>query len=216
MRSGAASMSGTQTDITLWSSGSGAAANDQALDAELPALRQRLLRHARFALHDHDLAEDLVQDTLITVLEQQGRRRGDASLSTWATAILKNKVADWYRAPGQRRRVQLGENDERLGATVDALFDAQGAYVDPVPRWQQPENQLEQRQMMTTLEGCLGRLPAQTGRVFMMREWVGFETSEICQRLGISAENCRTLLHRARTGLRNCMQHDWIENRANV
>lgn len=58
---------------------------------------------------------------------------------------------------------------------------------------------------MSTLEACLRHLPPQTGRVFMMREWLGFETSEICERLGLTADNCRTILHRARMGLRRCM-----------
>lgn len=48
----------------------------------------------------------------------------------------------------------------------------------------------------------------------MMRKWLGFETSEICERLGVNAENCRTMLHRARMSLRECMQHDWIGTRA--
>jgi len=184
------------------------------LEGQLAALRLRLLRHARFAVHDHSLAEDLVQDTLIAVIEQHAKRRGDASLVTWATAILKNKVADWYRSPSRKRMVQLSEDDDHLEEHTDALYDAHGAYVDPVPAWQQPENREEQRQMMTVLDHCVSCLPRQTGRVFMMREWLGFETSEICERASISAENCRTILHRARMALRDCMQRDWIVNKA--
>lgn len=184
------------------------------LEGQLAALRLRLLRHARFAVHDHSLAEDLVQDTLIAVIEQHAKRRGDASLVTWATAILKNKVADWYRSPSRKRMVQLSEDDDHLEEHTDALYDAQGAYVDPVPAWQQPENREEQRQMMTVLDHCVSCLPRQTGRVFMMREWLGFETAEICERAAISADNCRTILHRARTALRECMQRDWIVNKA--
>ena len=184
------------------------------LEGQLAALRQRLLRHARYAVHDHSLAEDLVQDTLIAVVEQHAKRRGDASLVTWATAILKNKVADWYRSPTRKRMVQLDTDDEPRETTVQALYDASGAYVDPVPAWQQPENREEQRQMMTVLDRCLSSLPRQTGRIFMMREWLGFETTEICQRAAISAENCRTILHRARTALRDCMQRDWITAKA--
>lgn len=182
-------------------------------DGDLAGLRQRLLRHARYALSDHGLAEDLVQDTLIVVVEQRDRHRGEASLLTWAIAILKNKIADWYRAPAQRRVVQLAAEDEELGEALEALYREDGLHADPVPDWQQPENRAEQRQMMSTLEGCLGRLPRQTGRVFLMREWLGFETSEICERLGLSAENCRMILFRARTALRVCMQHRWIDGR---
>lgn len=184
------------------------------LEAQLPQLRQRLLRHARFAVHDDSLAEDLVQDTLIAVVEQHARRRGDSSLVTWSVAILKNKVADWYRSPTRRRMVQFKADDDAIGNAIDALYDADGAYADPVPAWQQPDNRTEQRQMMTVLERCVSCLPRQTGRVFMMREWLGFETAEICERLGVSAENCRTILHRARMSLRACMQRDWLGGKA--
>lgn len=192
------------------------AAAGASITPQLPALRQRLLRHARFALHDDGLAEDLVQDTLIAVIEQHGTRRGDASLLTWATAILKNKVADWYRSPGRRRMVYVGHDDDGDDTAIDALYTAAGSYADPVPPWQQPENRVEQQQMMGVLERCVSCLPRQAGRVFMMREWLGFETPEICQRLGVSAENCRTILHRARMSLRECMQRDWMGRKADA
>lgn len=197
--------------------GAGAATSLPAsLESQLPALRLRLIRHARYAVHDDSLAEDLVQDTLIAVVEQHGQRRGDATLVTWATAILKNKVADWYRSPARKRMVQLKADDDSLDDAIDALYAADGSYSEPVPAWQQPDNRTEQRQMMTVLERCLSCLPRQTGRVFMMREWLGFETAEICLRLGVSAENCRTILHRARMALRDCMQRDWIGKKANA
>ncbi len=186
----------------------------RSLEAELPALRQRLLRHARFAVADDSLAEDLVQDTLIAVVEQHAKRRGDSALATWAVAILKNKVADWYRSPNRRRMVQFKVDDDKLDDAIDALYAGDGHYSEPVPSWQQPENRTEQRQMMTVLESCVSCLPRQTGRVFMMREWLGFETKEICERLGVSADNCRTILHRARMGLRQCMQRDWVDKKA--
>lgn len=177
---------------------------------ELAPLRTRLLRHARYAMHDRAAAEDLVQDTLVDVLEGAERRRGDAALATWATAILKHKIADWYRAPARRVMVEMAEEDEALGAAIDAQFDARGAWAQPVPGWQQPEQHEERRQMRRALEGCLGHLPAQTGRVFVMREWLGFDTTEIAERLGLSAENIRQILHRARMGLRGCMQQRWV------
>lgn len=169
-------------------------------------LRQRLLRHARLAVYEVALAEDLVQDCLIAVLERPEAHRGDASRTTWATAILKHKIADWYRSPQRRRMVQPEPaQDEGIDDALDALYDAQGGYVEPVPAWQQPEDQEAKRQMMTVLEQCLLRLPAQAGRVFVMREWLGFETTEICERLALTADNCRMILHRARMGLRQCM-----------
>jgi len=181
--------------------------NDNDLTGEAwTLLRRRLLRHARMAVHESALAEDLTQETLVSVLQGWSSQRGEASVTTWATAILKRKIADWYRSPHQQRRVHSspGTEDGVLQDDVD-VFDAQGAYLERVPVWQQPEGREARREVLSALEACLGRLPSQTGRVFMMREWLGFETSEICERLGLTADNCRMILHRARMGLRQCM-----------
>jgi RNA polymerase sigma-70 factor (ECF subfamily) len=178
-----------------------------ALEAQLPELRRRLLRQARLAVHDAARAEDLVQDTLIAVLQQWPAYRGDAALATWAISILRHKVADWYRSPAARREVQLPDADDR--ALDDALadqFDETGHWREPVPEWQQPESQLQRQQMMRALQTCLNQLSPQTRRVFMMREWLGFETDEIRAQLGLSADNVRTILHRARLALRQGLQ----------
>jgi RNA polymerase sigma-70 factor, ECF subfamily len=204
------------TPLAVENSADGSAG--QTLEQQLPMLRQRLMRQARVTVYDTALAEDLVQETLLAVFEQEASRRGQASLSTWATAILKNKVADWYRSPNRTRFVQHAEDpaDAQLGEGIDALYDATGHYAQQVPSWQQPENHLEQRQMFTILEQCVSRLPMQTGRVLMMREWLGFETSEICSRLSINADNCRMVLHRARMAMRECMQLNWLNHKVSA
>lgn len=182
--------------------------------ADMEALRDRLLRHARQALPDTATAEDLVQDTLVDVLEGADRHRGEASLRTWATAILRHKVADWYRSPARRHRVSLEAEDERLAQVVDGEFDESGAWRGAIPAWQQPEQAEERRQMRGAIQACLDRLPPQTGRVFVLREWLGFETDEISSRLGLGMDNVRQILHRARLALRGCMQHHWVGQRS--
>ena len=181
------------------------------VEAALPELRRRLMRQARMAVHDSALAEDLVQDTLIVALQQWSTHRGDATRSTWAISILRHKVADWYRSPAARRETQMPDAGETaFDAALAEQFDETGHWRETVPVWQQPDNRAESRQMMQTLEGCLSCLPAQTRRVFMMREWLGFETDEIRAQLGLSADNVRTILHRARMSLRECMQQRWF------
>jgi RNA polymerase sigma-70 factor, ECF subfamily len=193
---------------------SAAATVETKLEAELPELRRRLLRQARMAVHDTAHAEDLVQDTLIAVLQQWPGYRGDAALSTWAIAILRHKVADWYRSPLAKRQTQLPTSDDADEASLDAAlanqFDETGHWREAVPEWQQPDNQMQRKQMAQAIEGCLSCLPPQTRHVFMMREWLGFETDDIRAQLGLSAENVRTILHRARMSLRDCMQRKWF------
>jgi RNA polymerase sigma-70 factor, ECF subfamily len=177
------------------------------VDDQLPALRRRLLRRARLVMHDVGTAEDLVQDTLLAVFEGESRRRGDAALSTWAIAILKHKIADWYRSPARWRMVQLPDADfDASGEGADGLQALDGTAAHPAPSSLQPENQAEVRQMMGVINGCLSSLPKQTRHVLMMRAWLGLETAEIAERLGLTVNNCHQILHRARVGLRGCMQ----------
>jgi RNA polymerase sigma-70 factor, ECF subfamily len=182
------------------------------VDEQLPALRRRLLRRARRVMHDIGSAEDLVQDTLMAVVESQSKRRGDAVLSTWAIAILKHKIADWYRSPARWRVVQLPDADDAIsGEGIDAWHDPEGTYALAAPAWQQPENQAEVRQLMGVFDGCMSALPKQTRHVFMMRVWLGLETAEIAEQLDLTVNNCHQILHRARMGLRGCMQQRQIQ-----
>jgi RNA polymerase sigma-70 factor, ECF subfamily len=50
----------------------------------------------------------------------------------------------------------------------------------------------------------------------MMREWLGFESDEIREQLGLSADNVRTILHRARMSLRECMDKRWFSGSKNT
>lgn len=171
-------------------------------ERQLKFLRQRLMRHARGVTADVAVAEDLVQETLVAVVEQAGRHGREASLVTWATAVLKHKIADWYRSPLRWRTVSLSEGEDAGidGDTSPAGRD--GTRTHAVPPWQQPDQLSEQRQLMATVAKSLARLPEQAGSVFLMRDWLGYETPEVCACLHITAENCRTILHRTRMALR--------------
>ena len=171
--------------------------------AGLATLRARLLRHARLLVSDRDLAEDLVQETLIAVLRGHEAHRGESTLTTWAVAILRHKAADWYRSPGRSATVGFDDFD----AVIDELTCANepGAWAGTVQHggFAQPDHALERRELASAIDDCVERLPARSRQVFRMREQLGFETDEVCCRLDISHEHCRTLLHRARLALRS-------------
>lgn len=44
----------------------------------------------------------------------------------------------------------------------------------------------------------------------MMREFLEFETNEVCRELNIATSNCNVILHRARNGLRRCLERKWF------
>ncbi|TFW09600.1 sigma-70 family RNA polymerase sigma factor [Oxalobacteraceae bacterium OM1] len=176
---------------------------------ELQALRPALLRFALLQLRDEALAEDVVQDTLIAVLEKPDGFAGKSSLRTYVTGILKHKIVDLLRSGKREVRIDAGL-DGSDDAIIDALFKPDGHTVDMPRQWGDPDATLEQKDFFRVMELCLARLPARTARIFLMREWLELETEEICKELSISSSNAWVMLYRARVQLRECLDLNWF------
>lgn len=179
---------------------------------ELVALRPDMLRFARLQLRDAAMAEDAVQEAIEAALRQQDSFAGRSTLKTWVFSILRHKIVDHLRAT--RRTLPMSslvDEGENWQERLEQLFNEQGRWREderPAP-WPTPEASMNERQFWLVFEACLDHLPAQTGRVFMMREFLGFDTGEICRELEITISNCHVILHRARLKLRGCMDHGW-------
>lgn len=184
--------------------------------ALLERVRADMLRFARLQLGNNDEAEDAVQEALAGALKNAANFRGEAALKTWIIAILKNKVAYILRQR-QRRPINASQlvSPDQEGA-LPPVFDQRGMWQDAArpARWADPEANLHSAQFLAVFDACLNRLPPQQGRVFMMREVVELGTSEICIELGLSITNVHVILHRARLGLRACLQIHWFQEGA--
>ena len=181
------------------------------LHRQLELLRPVLLRFAALQLRNDAQAEDVVQDSLIAVLEKPERFAGQSSLRTYVTGIMKHKIIDVLRASGRTRQIETFDDQSEADA-IDALFAADGHTLGKPRDWGNPEATLEQKEFFSVMETCLEKLPAKTARVFMMREWLELDTDEICQELGLSTSNVWVILYRARLRLRECLDLHWFGN----
>jgi RNA polymerase sigma-70 factor, ECF subfamily len=180
-----------------------------SLESRLAELHPLLMRFAFMQLRNQGLAEDVVSETLLAILEKPDGFEGRSSLRTYATGILKFKIIDELRRRG--REVQVEPLDEQsIDDALDALFAADGHWQDPPAAWQQPDRSLEQQQFLATLQDCLDHLPPRLARLFMMRECLEQEMAEICEALGITANHCGVMLYRARMQLRECLALNWF------
>lgn len=179
----------------------------------ISGFRPQLLKFARLQLQDDAAAEDAVQEAIEAALKGIERFAGRSALKTWLFTIVRHKVIDFLRERGRTVQVSSLERDE---AEMDEAFDTlfrENEHWSPVSRprpWGNPEEALEQQQFWQVFEICLEVLPARTARVFMMREFLGLETDEICTTLALSISNCNVILHRARAGLRQCLSEGWF------
>jgi len=173
------------------------------------AHRGYLLRVATLQLRDSDLAEDIVQDTLLAALQGATGFSGRSSLKTWLTGILKHKIVDAIRRKS-REPVFAALEDECQLDDLDALFDESGHWDNPPAEWGDPESSLSRQQFFDIVQFCLDRLPPNTARVFMMREVLELSSSEICKELTITSTNLWVILYRARVALRQCLEQNWF------
>jgi RNA polymerase sigma-70 factor (TIGR02943 family) len=180
---------------------------------ELNALRPDLLRFARLQLRDAGAAEDAVQETMLAALTASQGFESRSSYKTWLISILRNKIVDIIRAQSRELPASsLAADDEGDDLLEESLFEARGHWQPSArpTRWADPEASFEQQQFWMVFEACLNHLPPKTARVFMMREFLGLDTGEICKETGISSSNCWVVLHRARMGLRTCLETRWF------
>src|SRR5215469_12793380 len=98
-------------------------AGDRAAQTELVLRYQdRLVRQASEVLRDQALAEDVVQETWLVVLENMERFEGCSSLLTWLTGITLNRAKDMRR---KRSRIvplsSRSEGSERMDSPAAAV-----------------------------------------------------------------------------------------------
>ncbi|MEC7119221.1 MAG: RNA polymerase factor sigma-70 [Pseudomonadota bacterium] len=184
---------------------------DQQFVAEL---RRQMLKFAIIQLSDVAAAEDAVQEALLSAFKNAQSFAGRAAFKTWVFAILKNKIIDYLR---QKQRTtpmsSLFKDEEAEQAGLEQLlFDQQGHWQKserPVA-WSQQEQSVDDANFWQIFELCLTHLPAKQAQVFMMREFVGLDTLEICAELLLTVGHLNVLLYRARLKLRECLENKWI------
>ena len=187
---------------------------------ELNVLRNKMVKFATMQLGDKDQAEDAVQEALLAALKNSAAYEGRASLKTWVFAILKNKITDMVRKRYRERLVstQLGDTELDEQADMTDLFNSAGMWgPDERPAsWGNPIQSLDDKQFWQIFELCLDGLPSQQAKAFMMREYIGLETIEICQEMTINSNNLHVLLHRSRLRLRECLENRWFRKEAST
>ena len=111
-----------------------------------------LFAYALRRVRRRELAEDLVQETLLSGLQAVNRFRQESSAKTWLTGILRNKISEHFRARYRHERIDL------LTAEDEQLFDRRGIWKVPVPRWHGDPAELAQlAEFRLVVEGCMSQ-----------------------------------------------------------
>lgn len=181
----------------------------------LSNLYKELLKFACNQLNDDALAQDAVQECLLSAMQYAYSFKGNSAFKSWVFAILKHKITDCFRK--NMPYVALGDLGDDEVQMADLVFSQAGRWhKDYMPKvfddsWCDPELQVHHHHFWQVLSCCLEHLAGEQARVFLMKEYLALESDEICQVVQISKQNYYVLMHRARLNLQTCLTRHWFE-----
>lgn len=166
-----------------------------------------MLRVARAMLPSQAIAEEVVQETWLAILDGLPRFEGRSSLRTWMFRILANRART--RAHRESRSSPFSAfGSPEDDAPVDAdRFDARGYWQRPTEPWAGlPEQLAETGQLVALVESAMEQLPERQRTVLLLRDVRGWTSEEVRNALDLSETNQRVLLHRARARVRSLLE----------
>lgn len=166
-----------------------------------------LLRVARAFVSTQAVAEEVVQETWLGVLQGIDRFEARSSFKTWLFRILVNRA----RTRGQREGRTTPLSDEPAVDPTrfhDPDHDRwPRCWRAPPGSWgESPEERLLARETREVIERVIATLPPAQREVITLRDIEGLSAAEVCNVLAVSDTNQRVLLHRARSRVRAALE----------
>ncbi len=171
-----------------------------------------LYGYAMKRVSDEHVAEELVQEALLTALEKRDTFEGRSSTRTWLVGILKFKVLHHYREKGRGAE----EITEALGGElVDSQFNKLGKWKKGPANWgDQPGDGAEAEELRAVLADCLLKMPSRVAEALMLYEQQSLDGEKLAKVLEATTSQIYVMLHRARAALRKCMEMNWFSGKS--
>jgi len=188
--------------------------NEGAFDELVNKHHSTLIRMAMSYVADREVAEEVVQDTWMAVIESLDRFEGRSSLRTWICGILIHKAKD--RGVREKRHTTFSafesSDDDNEEAVDPSRFQQSGEWAGhwafPPQPWDDrtPEKLLASQQAVNAMQQAIEALPATLKEVLILRDVEGIEAKEVCEMLKITETNLYVRLHRARERVRQAVE----------
>jgi len=189
--------------------------NEAAFVSLVDRYAPTMLRLAMIYVRVWAVAEEVVQEAWVGILESLHRFEGRSSLKTWMFHILTNCAIT--RAQREGRSIpfsslpDLDTDLDEPAVDLDRFLPADqqwaGHWVSFPSNWQEmPEERLLSQETRACLEQAIEALPPSQREIIVLRDIEGWTSEETCRFLSISEVNQRVLLHRARSKVRGALE----------
>jgi RNA polymerase sigma-70 factor (ECF subfamily) len=157
------------------------------IDALARQYRPRLLRFVMASVRDEDLADTIVQDTLLKAWRNRAGFRGDCTVNTWLTGIAVNLIRD-------HARTQKFKFWRKAKATA---VDASDMANQLRASGSSPEGSLLAREQVLQVQAAMEELSPNQRTVFLLRFIEEMDLAEIAMSMDMPVNTVKTHLHRA-------------------
>jgi len=188
------------------------AGDEAAFDALVARHYATMLAVAQTYVKGRAVAEEVVQEAWLGVINGLDRFEGRSSLKTWILSILVNQAKT--RGAREARSVpftSLAPEGEEPAVEADRFRGPDESYPGhwrafPGDWGRSAAAAVQDRETVRVVMAAIAELPAAQQTVIRMRDVEGYSAEEVCTALDVSEGNQRVLLHRARSRVRAALE----------
>lgn len=143
---------------------------------------------------DCELAEDLMQDTFVYIIEKIQDLEEPAAFVTWAKKIAHSKCTDYFK---KRKDILLDENED--GRTLmDIQEEEDYEFI--------PDEVLEKEELKRTILDMIDELPEEQRSALLLRYYNEISVKEIAQVQNVSEGTVKSRLNYARKAIKQSVE----------
>jgi RNA polymerase sigma factor (sigma-70 family) len=163
------------------------------------------VRLAYLLTGDHELADDIVQDSFLLAYRGIGRFRLGEPFAPWFYRIVTNTARQQWRYARHRHEVSLDvmsledEAGQQLEATADSSHTDRG----------DPAQHAERAESRTALLAALATLPHKQREAVVLRYYFGYSDRQIASVLGCRLGTVQQRLHAGRASLQQAIRRSY-------
>jgi RNA polymerase sigma-70 factor (ECF subfamily) len=191
------------------------ARDEAAFMSLVDRLQPMMLRVARMYVSSQAVAEEVVQEAWLGVLQGIDRFEGRSSLRTWILRIVSNIA----KTKGQRegRSVPFaslaGDDLDRPTFDPDRFLgpgeEWAGHWSSMPTEWRGlPDERALASETLAVARAAIDDLPPMQAEVIRLRDVLGWTSEEVRNALDLTETNQRVLLHRARAKVRRALERE--------
>lgn len=175
--------------------------DNKAFDELLNRTQSKLFTYIMFVVRDHDIADDIFQETFVKAIVkmQQGRYTDSGKFLFWLTRIAHNVIMDWYRQQKTEHIVEPTEDNDLNNLGGQDLLDTFR------------ESEMVNEQVLADVKRMMDSLPATQREVVYMRYYQNMSFKDIAKVTGVSINTSLGRMRYALMNLRKMVKENQME-----